>query len=180
MDNGASSYRRYLNGDPEAFDLIVKEYFDPLVLFLNRYTHSPEASEEIALDVFAWVDVHKGRYDFSVSLKTFLYMLGRSRALSWLRKKRPPTVPLSEVADLPSPEPTPEEALLRQERHRALHQALASLPEPQQTALHLVYFEALTPEEAAVVLKKTRKQVYNLLYRGKLALRTFLGKDGIL
>ena len=106
-------------------------------------------------------------------------MLGRSRALSWLRKKQPPTVALSEVADLPSPEPGPEEMLLAAEDRQALHQALASLPEPQQTALHLVYFEALTPEEAALVLKKTRKQVYNLLYRGKLALRTFLGKDGM-
>ena len=26
MDNGASSYRRYLNGDEEAFREIVKEY----------------------------------------------------------------------------------------------------------------------------------------------------------
>ena len=35
MDNGACSYRRFLDGDEEAFDEIVKEYFDSLVFFIN-------------------------------------------------------------------------------------------------------------------------------------------------
>lgn len=33
MDNGASSYRRYLDGDESAFDEIIKELFDSLVFF---------------------------------------------------------------------------------------------------------------------------------------------------
>ena len=36
MDNGASSYRRYLEGDEDALGQIVKEYFDHLVFFLER------------------------------------------------------------------------------------------------------------------------------------------------
>ena len=39
MDNGASSYRRYLNGDNSAFDEIIKDYFDSLVFFIDRYVH---------------------------------------------------------------------------------------------------------------------------------------------
>ena len=31
MDNGASSYRRFLNGDESAFDDIMKELFNNLV-----------------------------------------------------------------------------------------------------------------------------------------------------
>lgn len=31
MDNGASSYRRFLEGDESAFDEIMKELFDGLV-----------------------------------------------------------------------------------------------------------------------------------------------------
>ena len=30
MDNGASSYRRFLDGDERAFDEIMKELFDKL------------------------------------------------------------------------------------------------------------------------------------------------------
>ena len=49
-----------------------------------------------------------------------------------------------------------------------------------QTAVHLVYFEDLTYEDAARVMKKNKKQVANLLYRAKEKLRAILGKDGVL
>ena len=35
MDNGASSYLRFLNGDNDSFVDLVKEYGDGLILFLN-------------------------------------------------------------------------------------------------------------------------------------------------
>lgn len=37
MDNGASSYRRFLDGDRSAFDRIITEYRDSLTFFINRY-----------------------------------------------------------------------------------------------------------------------------------------------
>ena len=42
MDNGASSYRRFLEGDESAFDEIMKELFDGLVFFIDRYVHDIE------------------------------------------------------------------------------------------------------------------------------------------
>ena len=36
MDNGASSYRRFLDGDESAFDEIMKELFRGLGFFLDR------------------------------------------------------------------------------------------------------------------------------------------------
>ena len=35
MDNGASSYRRFLDGDDAALAEIVKDYRDGLILYLN-------------------------------------------------------------------------------------------------------------------------------------------------
>jgi RNA polymerase sigma-70 factor (ECF subfamily) len=32
MDNGASSYRRFLNGDDEGLTLIIKDYKDGLIM----------------------------------------------------------------------------------------------------------------------------------------------------
>ena len=46
-----------------------------------------------------------------------------------------------------------------------------------RTAVHLVSFEGLSYEEAAVVMKKSKKQVDNLLYRAKGLLRLQL-EDG--
>ncbi|MBP3412327.1 MAG: sigma-70 family RNA polymerase sigma factor [Oscillospiraceae bacterium] len=175
MDNGASSYRRYLNGDESAFHEIVKEYFDGLVLFLYRFVGDLAAAEDLALDAFTQLVVHKHRYNFRVSLKTYLFMIGRSRALDYIKhRKKLGMVCLDQAAELPSCETGPEEQLIEQEEKRQLHEALSRLEEKQRLVLHLVYFEELSCEEAAKVLKMNRKQVYNLLYRGKNALRTIL------
>lgn len=54
MDNGASSYRRFLDGDESAFDEIMKELFDNLVFFIDRYVHDIHAAEDIAIDMMAF------------------------------------------------------------------------------------------------------------------------------
>lgn len=179
MDNGASSYRRYLNGESSAFDEIIKEYFDSLVFFVDRYVHDTAAAEDIAIDAFSDLIVHKHRFDFRVTLKTYLFMLGRSRALNYIKRRgRLRTVELSEVAELPDGQPTLEELVLADQRKQTVNTALQQLSEEQRLAVHLVYFEELSCQEAARVMKKNRKQVYNLLYRAKNALRTILGEEG--
>ena len=53
MDNGASSYRRFLDGDECAFDGIMQALFHSLVFFINRYVQELDTAEDIAMDVFA-------------------------------------------------------------------------------------------------------------------------------
>ena len=179
MDNGASSYRRYLEGDEEAFKEIVKEYFDKLVFFVNRYVRDLSAAEDIAVDVFARLLVDRKKYDFRVSLKTYLFMLGRSRALDYLKHHcKIQTVELSEVSNIPSEDPLPEELLLADERRKTVNAAISKLSRDMRLVIHLVYFEEVNCEEVARVLKKNKKQVYNLLYRAKKELRTILGEEG--
>lgn len=181
MDNGASSYRRYLNGDEDAFCQIVKEYFDNLVFFIDRYVQDTLAAEDIAIDVFTYLVVNKHRYNFKVSLKTYLFMLGRSRALDYIKhRSKLNIVPLTEAEQGESAEPTPEEICLADERKRAVNGALSQLSEEMRLAVHLVYFEQLSAEEAGKVMKKNRKQVYNLLYRAKETLRAILGEEILL
>ena len=178
MDNGASSYRRYLDGEEAAFDEIMKELFDALVFFIDRYVHDPYAAEDIAIDAFSDLVVHKNRYNFKVQLKTYLFMIGRCRALNYLkRQNRIQTLPLDEAACL-ADRKTLEEAVLTDETKRMVNGALDQLPEDMRLAVHLVYLESLSYEEAASVMKKSRKQIDNLLYRAKRLLRSILEKEG--
>ena len=179
MDNGASSYRRYLNGDEEAFHEIVKEYFDSLVFFIERYVNDYAAAEDIVLDAFTQLVVNKHRYNFSVSLKTYLFMIGRSRALDYMKHRgKLRFVELSEAADAQAEDATLEELVLADERKRMVNVALAQLSEEMRLVIHLTYFEQLSADDTAKILKKNRKQVYNLLYRAKNTLRTILGEEG--
>ena len=179
MDNGASSYRRFLNGDESAFDDVMKELFDNLVFFVDRYVHDIHAAEDIAIDAFSDLVVNKHRYNFKVTLKTYLFMLGRSRALNYIKHRKVINfVELTEADNISAEQKTLEEIILEDERKRIVNNALNSLPDDMRVVVHLIYFEDLTYDEAAKVMKKNRKQVDNLLYRAKKEIRIILGKDG--
>ena len=179
MDNGASSYRRFLDGDESAFDDIMKELFHGLVFFIDRYVNDTHAAEDIAIDTFSDLVVYRHRYNFKVTLKTYLYMVGRSRALDYIKHRKViDFAEFSEVQNLSDDSKTLEEIVLSDERKRMMNAAIARLPEDMRAVVHLIFFEEMTYEEAAKVMKKNRKQVDNLLYRAKGELRIILGEDG--
>ena len=179
MDNGACSYRRFLDGDESAFDEIMKELFHSLLFFIDRYVHDFHAAEDITIDIFSDLIVHRHRYNFRVSLKTYLFMLGRSRALDHLKHNRVIRfVELSEASGCEDDTQALEQTVLADERKRVLNAALDRLPEDMRVVVHLIYFDEMTYAEAARVMKKNPKQIDNLLYRAKKELRIILGKDG--
>ena len=179
MDNGASSYRRFLDGDESAFDNIMKELFHKLVFFIDGYVHDVHTAEDIAIDAFADLVVYPDRFNFKVSLKTYLFMIGRSRAIDYLRHcKVINFTEISEGAEVVDDRRNLEEMVLADEKKSIVHKAIAKLPEKMRVAVHLIYFEEMSYEEAARVMKKTKKQVDNLLYRAKKELRAILGRDG--
>ena len=179
MDNGACSYRRFLNGDESAFDELVKEYFHSLIFFADRYVQDIHTAEDIAIDVLTDLVVHRHRYNFKVTLKTYLFMLCRSRALDYIKHRK-----IIRFDDLSSADGVSDESqnleqiVLSDERSRIVNKAVSRLPADMQTAVHLVYFSGLSYDETARIMRKKRKQVDNLLYRAKKELRTILGEDG--
>ena len=179
MDNGASSYRRFLDGDECAFEEIMLTYRDGLTYFIDGFVHDIMTAEDIAIDVFTYLLTDPKKYNFSTSLKTYLYMLGRSRALDNLRRRKgqitvDPADVESEMADRDSL----EKAVIADERSRIVNRALMQLPERMRNAVYLIFFEGLSYEEAAKVLKLNKKQVDNLLYRAKKELRDIIGEGG--
>ena len=133
----------------------------------------------MAIDTLTDLLVHRNRYNFKVTLKTYLFMIGRSRALDYIkRRKAVEFVSLAAAELLPDTGMTLEETLLSDQRKQAVNAAIGQLPQDMQAVVHLIYFEDLSYEDAAKILKKNKKQVDNLLYRAKKELRILLGKDG--
>ena len=156
-------------------------YREGLILFIYRYVANLADAEDLAEDVFVELIVNPERYSFRSSLKTYIFTLGRNKAVDFVRKQsriRPvqnPDEMLAELADLH----TLESHVIRGEENRRLYEALDSLKDDYRTALHLVYLEELSYKEAAGVMKKTPKQLENLVSRGKKAVRELMGEEGI-
>lgn len=57
---------------------------------------------------------------------------------------------------------------------------IRSVKDDQGTALYLTLVEGLSNEEAARIMKKSKKQIENLIFQGKRKLRLMIEKEGIL
>ena len=177
MDNGESSYRRFLDGDESAFGEILDMYSENLIFFINRYVGNVAIAQELSEDVFVDLLIHKRRYNFKTSLKTYIFTIGRNKAISYLRRcvRRPECA--YEYIENESDRKNLEDEFLKKERERELHRAINALIEDYKTVLHLIYFEEMSYEQAGKVMKKSRKQIENLAYRARQALKTELEKE---
>ena len=175
-DQGAVFYKRFLEGDEGAFEEILNTYREGLTFFINRYVNNIDVAEDLAADVFAYLIFKPKKYNFKVSLKTYLYMIGRSRALDWLRKEsKRRHLSIDSLYSEPCDEAKSlEERVIAEEEKRKLYDAMDKLPEDYKTAMHLVYFEGMSYEEAASVMKKDKKQIENIIYRAYKYLKKFL------
>ncbi|MBR6101795.1 MAG: RNA polymerase sigma factor [Ruminococcus sp.] len=179
MDNGASSYRRFLEGDESGFVEIVREYRDGLILYIDSFVGSISAAEDIAEDVFVKLGIKKPRFSERSSFKTWLYAIGRRLALDWLRKqkRRGEIVPIDSCAELADKQQL-EADHIRDERNRAVRSAMKRLRPEYEQVLWLIYFEEFSCKEAAEVMKKSVHSVEMLVSRARQALKEQLSKEG--
>ena len=178
MDNGAGSYRRFLDGDDEAFVEIIRDYKDGLILYLNGYVNNIFAAEELMEETFVKLVTKKPKYTAKYAFKTWLYTIGRHVAMDYLRRRKKMTAtPLDELEHCLVEEESVERAYLQEEQKIALHRAMQKLNADYRQVLYLTYFDGFSNAEAAVAMKKSRRQIENLLYRAKQALKAQLEKE---
>ena len=178
MDPGESSYRRFLDGDNEGLHEIIREYHYGLMLYLNSYVGNVHVAEDLTEDTFAELAVRKPRFHGRCRFKTWLYAIGRNITCKYIRKDaRNRSIPLSSAEDIASEENI-EAAYLRDERSQMLHRAMKTLRTEYRQVLMLSFFEELSNEEVAMVMKRSKRQIENLLYNSKKALRAELERSG--
>jgi RNA polymerase sigma-70 factor (ECF subfamily) len=179
MDNGASSYHRFLDGDDNGIVEIIREYKDGLILFLNRYVHNIHIAEELAEDTFVRIVTKKPRYVAKYSFKTWLYTIGRNIAINYIKHESKISDTGAEDLDrLSKDEETLEQSYLREEQKIMVHHALSKISSDYGTILYLKFFEDLTNEQIAKITKKNKRQIENLIYQAKQSLRAELEKEG--
>ena len=178
MDNGASSYRRFLEGDDDGIVEIIRDYKDGLILFLNRYVNNIHIAEELAEDTFFKIVTRKPRFIASGSFKAWLYTIGRNMAINYMRRAKKISDASIEDITASSDECNLEESYIREEQKIVIHRALSKINPDYSKVLYLKFFEDLDNEQIAVVLKKNRRQIENMIYQAKQALKFELGKEG--
>ena len=179
MDNGESSYRRFLDGDDEGIAEIVGEYKNGLILFLNSIVKNVYVAEELTEETFFRIVIKKPRFSGKSSFRSWLYAIGRNVAVDYLRHNSRTASELPEDMEAYLRDETDlEEEYIKKERKKEVREAIGKLPDDYRAVLWLVYFDGLTNEESATVMKKNLRQIRNLLYRAKQSLKSEFEKEG--
>lgn len=179
MDNGYASYRRFLDGDDSGIACLIREYKDGLILYLNGIVGNISLAEELVIDTFAKIAIKKPRFAGRSSFKTWLYAIGRNVALDHLRREgKMKTVSPDECAELSDDGEELLSSYIKEERRLSVHRTMGKLCPDYRQVLWLVYFEDLSNAEAAIIMKKSRHQIENLVYRAKKSLKSELEKEG--
>ena len=167
------------SGDSRDLEKLLERHRESLTLFLYGFVHDMEDSEELMMDAFAVLLSKAPGFSGKSSFKTWLFAVGRNLALKHLRKMRRIPGPVEyEKAETQSRDTGPETKILKDEQSRQLYAALEKLNPEYRQVLHLIYIDGMSSEEASLVMKKTKKQVYNLTARGKAMLKEELEKMG--
>lgn len=181
MIDDATSYRRFLDGDNSGFDELITAYHDRLIYFLYQYVKNFEDAEDLAADTFMELIVHKRRYSFKSSFKTYLFAIARHKAIDHIRKEKHRShISLEDMNKESADVTSVENTVLADDNMRRIKEICSRLSPDYATYLHLSIFEELENDEIAKIMKKTKKQLANIAYRAKNALKEALGKEATL
>ena len=86
MEEDKILYEKFLSGDENSFNLIVEKYKNNLIYFITRYVNNIEIAEDIFQDTILYILENKEKYDFKFSLKTYMYMIAKSRSINCINK----------------------------------------------------------------------------------------------
>ncbi len=173
---GASSYRRFPR-EETALEQILIAYGDSLVRFAYSLVHNASVAEDLAAESIAiYLSKPKFLRDES-QMRPYLYRIVHNKAMDHLRRHRH-LVPLEDVENVLGAGDLEQDAIKRQ-RNETIYRCMQMLPEQYRQVLQLTYFDGFDNKSVCRILRKSSKQVYNLLSRAKVALKTLLEKEGI-
>ena len=167
MTEDSKVIERVLDGDPEAFNLLIREWERPIYNFIVRMIGDRNEAMDLSQDCFmkAYRELRtlKDRDRFS----SWLYRIAHNACLSQIRRNHGKTwVELD--PDLGAAESPIENRL-------AIEKALAQLPPDQREAVILKVFQSLKFEEIAAIQDAPISTVKSRLYMGFEKLRAILG-----
>jgi len=160
-------------GDSPAFGVFFDRYSSRVLGLLARFVRRREDAEDLLQATFCEIWRRAPSFDPSRSCcDSWLFLIARSRALDYLRGRRP-TADLTVV-----PEPATAQVLTSElelvEASDRLHEALQRLPEEQRRAIELAFFTGLTHEQIAGELEAPLGTIKTRIRLGMNRLREYL------
>ncbi len=149
-----------------SFESVYEDYYQAILRYLLKHTGNMQDAEDLAAETFLYCYQHYDSYDpAKSSISTWLYLVAGSRLKNHYRDKKE-YIEVSDLAEcLFTGEIDMERAAWLEEMRRMLTEKLQRLPERQQRAVFMRFFQEKDFDEIAFALDTTPGNVRVMLSR---------------
>lgn len=167
------------NGDVEAFASLVERYEGKITRYAKKFLAHPDDIKDIVQDVFVKVYVNIKGFDTKRRFSPWIYRVAHNEFVNALKKKKNSKLSFIDF-DLLLPHPAAKETadsdIDRKDLRRLLDKCLEKMPVKYKEPLVLYYFEEMSYQEIADILRLPVSTVGIRLQRGKLLLKKNIGQ----
>jgi RNA polymerase sigma factor (sigma-70 family) len=147
--------REVRNGNRQAFTELMRRYQKRVYWLARRIVRDHDDADDVVQETFVKAYLALGEFRGDAGFFTWLYRIAVNLSLNTVRKRQVmnylrESELLSKI--LPSPD-DPSASVEHHELESALQRAVATLPEKQKAVFVLRYYDELTYEEIAKILK---------------------------
>ena len=168
---------RFARGEREAFDQIVEEYEEWVMVLAYRLLGWREDVDDVVQDVFLAVLRNLGRFRGQCGLKTYLGKVTVSKCRSYQRKLLVHRKLLVVVkSERPETAAAADQGALAAERRNELRRAIRELPRRYREVVVLRYLEEMSPGEVGEALGVSQNAVRVRLSRARKLLEVLLAE----
>ncbi len=169
--------RRTLTGNLAAYEELVLRYQQTVFGVVYRFLQTKEEAEDITQESFIKCYQKLDKFDQGKPFAPWIYRIASNTALSRLRwlKRRPFLTVGEDILQLADNETAdPATTLLVEEEKDEIAQCLSQLKPLDRLVIILRYYEELSYDEMAYILKTRRNTIEVRLYRARKKLRDLL------
>lgn len=174
--------KRVIDGDREAFRVLVERHARRLYRIAWRFTRSDSDAEDIVQDTFirAWDKLDS--FDLTTSFSSWISQIAANRSRDVLRQRNNPDRGGTDVEGLPAgmmAVSADQERHLESLRARAdLEAAMQSLSDSERLAFEMRHFEGLSIDEIGQVLGTRTNATKSAIFRAVRKMRDALSSGG--
>lgn len=170
--------RRMKKGDRAAFDTLYEQYYDKLYRTACMITGNQTDGEDVTQETFIKMYLHCAELKKDEQFRYWLYRILNRTAWQLAKKhaKERPEERILELADT-SMTDSPADKVLKDERDRAMIDAIHKLEHRQRTVIILYYYNGLSTKEIAKVTESMEGTVKSRLFTARKNLRSLLTNE---
>jgi RNA polymerase sigma-70 factor (ECF subfamily) len=169
--------QKCLQGDKEAFSILVEKYKKPVLHFIYRMVKSKDEANDLAQDTFIKVYENLWKFNRDKKFSSWMFQIAKNLSLDYLKKKKPLYIEDEVMENYTDLTEGPEEMMTRIETKQELSDAVEKLPTHLKTAVILYHINNLSYKEISDALDIPLYTVKNQLFKARKKLKQILNYD---